>query len=94
MAHGEDFQEAAWYCYNLNPSQLVAVGVNCTDPIYSESLFRDINKGNETNPIPLIIYPNSGEKYLEGVGLVPETVKNKQMLSVFLGGWVRKTAGP
>lgn len=70
MAHGEDFQETAKYCYNLNPTQLVAVGVNCTNPEFSRTLFKDINRGNETNPMPLVIYPNSGEKYVEAVGLV------------------------
>lgn len=49
----------------------MAVGINCTNPEFSRSLFKDINKeGTETNPIPLVIYPNSGEKYIEGVGLV------------------------
>lgn len=37
-----------------------AIGVNCTNPLYIESLIRDIRK--ETD-IPVIVYPNSGEVY-------------------------------
>lgn len=62
-AYGENFQETARYCYDLNPQQLVAVGVNCLAPRLVEGLFDGINKGREDNPMPLITYPNSGEKY-------------------------------
>ncbi|KAJ8980883.1 hypothetical protein NQ317_011266 [Molorchus minor] len=36
-AIGENFQEVAKYLYDLNPDQLVAVGVNCTAPRLIES---------------------------------------------------------
>lgn len=84
LAHGENFQETARYCYNLNPTQLVAVGVNCTNPAYSESLFQDINRGIEANPIPLIIYPNSGEKYVDGTGSVVIITTIYSSISLFL----------
>lgn len=50
-------------CYDLNSKQLVAVGANCLAPRLVESLFKDINKGRKNNPVPLIVYPNSGESY-------------------------------
>lgn len=62
-AFGEDFQEVARHCYDLNPNQLVAVGVNCTAPRLIESLISGINDRRKSNPIPLIVYPNSGESY-------------------------------
>lgn len=49
---------------------MVAVGTNCTNPAFSESLFKDINKGRENDPIPLIIYANSGEKYDKEKGYI------------------------
>ncbi|KAJ8940415.1 hypothetical protein NQ318_009344 [Aromia moschata] len=61
-AHGDNFQTAAIECYNSNPNQIVAVGVNCIAPHVVEDLIKDINKNRET-PIPLIVYANSGEHY-------------------------------
>lgn len=61
-AYGEPFQETAKACYDLNPEQLVAIGVNCIAPRLVESFLTGINDGRET-PIPLIVYPNSGENY-------------------------------
>ncbi|GJQ67033.1 hypothetical protein Trydic_g8005 [Trypoxylus dichotomus] len=63
IANGEIFQETVRRCYDLNPRQLVAVGANCLAPRLVESLFKDINKGRRQNPVPLIVYPNSGESY-------------------------------
>ncbi|XP_022918714.1 homocysteine S-methyltransferase-like [Onthophagus taurus] len=63
IANGENFQETARKCYDLNPRQLVAVGANCLAPRLVESLFKDINKGRRHKPLPLIVYPNSGESY-------------------------------
>lgn len=61
--HGENFQHAARKCWEMNPSQLVAVGVNCVSPKYVSSLLTGINKDRPHNPVPLIVYPNSGESY-------------------------------
>lgn len=38
--------------------QVKAVGVNCTNPCYVESLIREIRKETEK---PVVVYPNSGE---------------------------------
>lgn len=53
----------ARFCYDLNPEQLVAVGANCLAPRLVESLFKGINNERKHNPVPLIVYPNSGENY-------------------------------
>lgn len=51
----------------MNPNQLLAVGANCIAPEIVEQLFCDINMG-EGNPMPLLVYPNSGEFYNKEVG--------------------------
>lgn len=68
IAYGEDFQTVARKCYDRNPTQLLAVGVNCLAPRLVQSLLSGINKGREHNPVPLIVYPNSGENYNPQLG--------------------------
>lgn len=68
LAHGENFQKAAKKCWDLNPNQLVAVGVNCCSPKIVAKLFEGINDDRPHAPIPLITYPNSGEKYNPEIG--------------------------
>lgn len=63
VCHGEKFQYVARRCWEINPSQLVAVGVNCLSPKYVSPLIRGLSTGRPDNPIPLIVYPNSGENY-------------------------------
>ena len=62
IAYGEDFKKTVRECYDSNPEQLVAIGANCVAPRLIEHLFKDINVGRK-NPMPLIVYPNSGESY-------------------------------
>lgn len=68
IAYGESFQEVARRCYDLNPQQILAVGVNCLAPRLVESLVSGINKKREHKPVPLIVYPNSGETYSVDLG--------------------------
>lgn len=68
ISYGEDFQEVVRRCYDMNPEQLIAVGANCLAPRFVESLFKGLNKGREHNPVPLIVYPNSGENYNAQLG--------------------------
>lgn len=76
IASGENFQETAHFIYNLNSAQLVGIGVNCLQPLLVESLFKGINDNRKDNPIPLIVYPNSGEVYTKDQGYVgKETCK-------------------
>lgn len=70
IAHGESFQKVAKKCWDSNPEQLVAVGVNCLSPSYVKGLLTGINNERENNKIPLIVYPNSGEKYNPHIGWI------------------------
>ncbi|KAI4464761.1 hypothetical protein MML48_3g00001192 [Holotrichia oblita] len=67
IASGEDFQQTVKKCYKMNPDQLLAVGANCIAPGTVEQLFCDINVG-EVYPMPLLVYPNSGEFYNKEMG--------------------------
>ncbi|XP_050682680.1 uncharacterized protein LOC126977992 [Leptidea sinapis] len=62
LSHGENFQEVARKCWESNHEQLIAVGMNCCSPKWVANLVRNI--GN----IPIVAYPNSGEKWDPGVG--------------------------
>ncbi|KAB0797070.1 hypothetical protein PPYR_08076 [Photinus pyralis] len=70
LVNGDNFQKAARKCYDLNPEQIVAVGVNCLAPKLVESLFKDFNVNRPKNPVPLIVYPNSGETYSVDLGWI------------------------
>ncbi|XP_015177478.1 PREDICTED: homocysteine S-methyltransferase 1-like [Polistes dominula] len=64
LVDGTDFQELVMQCYkNALPGQIIGFGVNCIAPQYVTSLLKGINKENSTDFIPLVVYPNSGEKY-------------------------------
>lgn len=69
VAHGENFRAAVKKCWDLNPNQLLAVGVNCCSPKIVADLLKGINDGRPT-PIPFVTYPNSGEKYDPAVGWI------------------------
>lgn len=68
LAHGEDFSQAVsqiWNKVKENGSEnLIAVGVNCVHPSAVSTLARSVN-GNlsKDEQLPLVVYPNSGEKY-------------------------------
>jgi homocysteine S-methyltransferase len=66
-ARGENFQESVKKCWSLNSQQLVAVGCNCLNPKFVADLFTGINN-DQLSPIPLIVYPNSGEQYTPETG--------------------------
>ncbi|XP_049877150.1 translin-associated factor X-interacting protein 1-like [Pectinophora gossypiella] len=70
LAHGENFQKVAKKCWDSNPEQLVAIGVNCCSPKIVTNLLKGINADRKENPIPFVTYPNSGEKYKPEVGWV------------------------
>lgn len=64
IADGTDFKEIAVECYKkAQPGQIIGVGVNCIAPQYITSLLKGINNKDSIDFIPLVIYPNSGEKY-------------------------------
>ncbi|CAL1684264.1 unnamed protein product [Lasius platythorax] len=69
LADGSNFQEIAVRCYkNALPGQILAVGINCIAPQYVTTLLEGINRGSSDDLIPLVVYPNSGEKYVVSEG--------------------------
>lgn len=62
-SHGEKFEDVVSKCWKINPSQTVAIGINCTNPEFISSLICNINSNRSKDKIPLIVYPNRGEIY-------------------------------
>lgn len=58
ICNGENISDCAKWLDQF--SQVAAIGINCTSPLYIPSLIREIKKN--TNK-PIIVYPNSGEIY-------------------------------
>lgn len=85
LAHGENFQAVARKCYDMNPDQLIAIGTNCCSPLIGTNLFKDINEGR-SHPIPLLIYPNSGEKYTSELGWVDKG--SLRLIDNFVPEWL------
>lgn len=87
LADGSNFREVAVKCYeNALPGQILAVGVNCIAPQRATVLLRNVNKGSTDNFIPLVVYPNSGEKYVISEGWKKET--NNPTLHEFVDEWL------
>ncbi|KAK1138097.1 hypothetical protein K0M31_002583 [Melipona bicolor] len=64
IADGSNFQDVALWCYKeALPGQILAIGVNCTAPQNVTPLLKGINENCKENFVPLVVYPNSGEKY-------------------------------
>ncbi|XP_012522398.1 homocysteine S-methyltransferase 2 [Monomorium pharaonis] len=69
LADGSNFEETAVRCYkNALPGQILAIGVNCIAPQFVTTLLQNINKDKSKDFIPLVVYPNSGEKYIVSEG--------------------------
>jgi len=56
VAHGESLRECATLVAGF--TQTVAVGVNCTQPIWIPSLIAELRLASDK---PILVYPNSGE---------------------------------
>lgn len=96
LADGSNFQETAMRCYkNALPGQIVAIGVNCIAPQRVTTLLKDINLNNTDDFIPLIVYPNSGEKYIisEGWTKEEETPPLREFIDEWLDLGVRYIGG-
>ncbi|XP_017875831.1 uncharacterized protein LOC108622448 [Ceratina calcarata] len=64
IVDGSNFQDVATRCYRTAlPGQILAIGVNCIAPQNVTALLKGINKSCNQDFIPLVVYPNSGEKY-------------------------------
>ncbi|CAL7949113.1 unnamed protein product [Xylocopa violacea] len=67
IADGSNFQHVALQCYRQAlPGQILAIGVNCIPPQNATSLLKGINDNCKEEFVPLIIYPNSGVRYIGG----------------------------
>ncbi|XP_015597490.1 uncharacterized protein LOC107268841 isoform X2 [Cephus cinctus] len=87
IADGSNFQEVALSCYKRAlPNQLVAVGVNCLAPHLVTSMIKGINDNSGMNHVPLVVYPNSGEKYSVSEGWKKENDCNP--LEKFIHEWL------
>ena len=85
LAHGEHFQTVARNCWKANSEQLIAIGVNCCSPKIVANLINGISKDIEP-PIPIVTYPNSGEKYNPEMGWID---KDKcELLDTFVSHWL------
>jgi len=96
LADGSNFQEVAMKCYkNALPGQILAIGVNCIAPQCVTTLLQDINKDKSNNFIPLVVYPNSGEKYIvsEGWKKEGETLSLHNFIDEWLDLGVRYIGG-
>lgn len=102
LVDGSSFVDTALGCYRKRPGQIVAVGVNCLAPQYVAPLLENINK-KRNEFVPLIAYPNSGEKYTvekgwhgmgEGEWIPIENFVNKWigLGTKYIGGCCRTTA--
>lgn len=84
ICHGESFRE----CVALvgKSAQVVAVGVNCTDPAYVGDLLTGAAGVTEK---PLLAYPNRGEVW-DGVHncWLPRTADNQETLASLAADWV------
>lgn len=65
-SYGERLSEVAAKCWPIASNQLIAIGVNCLHPSYVTPLLASVHK--LLPKIPLIAYPNSGERYNAQLG--------------------------
>ncbi|XP_052743916.1 translin-associated factor X-interacting protein 1-like [Bicyclus anynana] len=86
LSHGESFQSVARACWESNTEQLVAVGINCLSPNHVRNLIEGISDGL-SSPIPIVTYPNSGEKYKSGIGWVEKDTCAS--LHTFIDNWLK-----
>ncbi|XP_012279698.1 uncharacterized protein LOC105699360 [Orussus abietinus] len=89
IVDGSNFQEVALDCYKKAPSgQIVAIGVNCLAPKLVASLLKGVNdKAERRDFVPLVVYPNSGEKYTVTEGWKREGT-SWQPLEDFVPDWL------
>lgn len=96
LADGSDFQETAVRCYrNAFPAQILAIGINCIAPRLVTTMLKGINSSNVDDFIPLVVYPNSGEKYTvsDGWKKEGETTSLHEFLDEWLDLGVRYVGG-
>uniref|UniRef100_A0A146LW40 Homocysteine S-methyltransferase n=3 Tax=Lygus hesperus TaxID=30085 RepID=A0A146LW40_LYGHE len=85
ISNGEIFAEVAAQCWKKGKDQLVAIGVNCMDPYWVSTLFKDLINLDST--VPFVAYPNSGERYDT---VIKEWVQgeNKKVIADYVQEWL------
>ncbi|CAH4028998.1 unnamed protein product [Pieris brassicae] len=78
IAHGEHFSKVVMNCLQANPVQILAVGINCCSP----KLVSDLITSLEVD-IPIVTYPNSGEKFIPGHGWADDQCQPLHSFKVF-----------
>ncbi|XP_033323497.1 betaine-homocysteine S-methyltransferase [Megalopta genalis] len=64
IADGSSFHDVVTECYKkASPGQILAIGVNCIAPQNVTPLLKVVNGNRKKNLMPLVVYPNSGDKY-------------------------------
>nr|XP_040218996.2 AP2-associated protein kinase 1 [Anopheles coluzzii] len=100
LAHGENFAETVLGLWNrarqlANPN-LLAIGVNCVNPQHVLPLLRSVHEllqqraagtPPESERIPLIVYPNSGEQW-DAAASCWRGAENLTPLETYLPQWV------
>ncbi|XP_015520143.1 homocysteine S-methyltransferase [Neodiprion lecontei] len=87
LADGSNFKEVALACFvKALPGQIVAVGVNCIAPRCVSPLLAEINKDRKEDSLPLVVYPNSGERYVVSEGWQPGETTDS--LENFVADWL------
>ncbi|GBN24644.1 Homocysteine S-methyltransferase YbgG [Araneus ventricosus] len=87
-SHKEDIATSALTCMKMAlPGQLIAIGVNCCPPEFAKSLLKDIS--TISDGFPLIVYPNSGEKWDNREGWSGDKVKTN---SSYIESWIQSGA--
>ena len=62
ICEGDLIQKCA-EAFSKDHPHLQMIGVNCTKPVYLVSLIKELRAGLGENPLPIGVYPNSGEEY-------------------------------
>uniref|UniRef100_A0A1B6C7R6 Hcy-binding domain-containing protein n=1 Tax=Clastoptera arizonana TaxID=38151 RepID=A0A1B6C7R6_9HEMI len=82
IGNGQKFVEVVKECWNEGSVQLVAMGMNCLHPDLVAPLLKSVEHLN----IPMIVYPNSGEIWEDGIGYTNKE-KTKPLVT-YLPEWL------
>lgn len=87
LVDGSKFKDVALRCWEkASPGQLIAVGVNCIGPRFVSPLFEKINKDKGDDKLPLVVYPNSGEQWVQTEGW--RRTEEADLLENFIPEWL------
>ncbi|XP_054285062.1 uncharacterized protein LOC129001692 isoform X2 [Macrosteles quadrilineatus] len=84
ISHGETLKEAVAQCCQINRDQLVAVGINCSNPVFIADLLRSAQDVPQRPPF--VVYPNLGATWTPGVGWTD--IDSNHPLVHYLPEWI------